>query len=81
MKIREIFYLPPLVKCSLYNTDFQINITLYRLAQALTSQRSLRLPEFLGSLHMKVVRLSALGTGRLYPPPPPQRDIPGTYFR
>jgi hypothetical protein len=29
--------------------------------------RRLRLPEFLDSRQMKVVRLSALGTGRLYP--------------
>jgi hypothetical protein len=29
--------------------------------------RSFRLPEFLENRHMKVVRLSALRTGRLYP--------------
>jgi len=29
----------------------------------------LRLPEFLDSCHIKVVRLSALCTGRVYPPP------------
>ena len=38
--------------------------------------RSLRLPEFLDNPHMKVVCLSALGTGRLYPP----GDIPDTHF-
>ena len=36
----------------------------------------LRLPEFLESWYMKVVRLSGLRTGRLYPP----GDIPGTHF-
>ena len=35
-------------------------------------------PRFQDSRHMKVVRLSALHTGRLYPPPP--RNIPGTHF-
>jgi hypothetical protein len=38
--------------------------------------RRLRLPEFLDSCYMKVVRLSALLTGRLYP----LRSIPGTHF-
>jgi len=38
--------------------------------------RRLRLPEFLGNRHMKVVRLSALRTGRLYTP----GSIPGTNF-
>jgi len=33
-------------------------------------------PRFLGSRHMKVVRLSALRTGRLYSP----GNIPGTHF-
>jgi hypothetical protein len=33
-------------------------------------------PEFLDNRHMKVVRLSALSTGRLYPP----GRIPGTHF-
>jgi hypothetical protein len=33
-------------------------------------------PEFLDSRHMKVVKLSALHTGRLYPP----GRIPGTLF-
>ena len=39
------------------------------------SWRWLRLAERLGSLHMKVVRLSALRTGHLYPP----GDIRGTH--
>jgi hypothetical protein len=38
--------------------------------------RGLSLPEFLKNQHMKVVRPSALRTGRLYP----QGDIPGTHF-
>ena len=45
--------------------------------QAWTSpydSRRLRLPEFLDSRHMKVERLSALSTGRLYP----LGDKPGT---
>ena len=33
-------------------------------------------PRFQDNRHMKVVRLSALSTGRLYPP----RNIPGTHF-
>jgi hypothetical protein len=33
-------------------------------------------PRFLDNRHMKVVRLSALGTSRLYPP----GNIPGTHF-
>jgi hypothetical protein len=33
-------------------------------------------PEFTDILHIKVVRLSYLGIGRLYPP----GDTPGTYF-
>jgi hypothetical protein len=38
--------------------------------------RRLRLPDFQESRHMKVLRLSALRTGRLYPP----GNIPGTHF-
>ena len=37
--------------------------------------RRLRFPDFQDSRHMKVVRLSALRTGRLY-----SRNIPGTHF-
>jgi hypothetical protein len=33
-------------------------------------------PRFLDNRHMKVVRLSALRTGRIYPP----GKIPGTHF-
>jgi hypothetical protein len=35
---------------------------------------------FQDNRHMKVVRLSALCTGRIYPPPPPPGNIPGTHF-
>jgi len=38
--------------------------------------RSLRLPNFQDNRQMKVVRLSALRTSRLYPP----GNIPGTHF-
>ena len=38
--------------------------------------RSFRLIELIDSRHTKAVKLSALCTGRLYPPD----DIPGTYF-
>jgi hypothetical protein len=37
-------------------------------------------PRFLDSRHMKVVGLSVLRTGRLYPPPPPQGNIPDIHF-
>jgi hypothetical protein len=36
----------------------------------LSGSRGLRLLEFLENRHIKVVRLLALSTGRLYPPPP-----------
>ena len=36
-----------------------------------------KFPEFLGSRHMKVTRLSAISTGRLYPPP---QEIPLVIF-
>jgi hypothetical protein len=38
--------------------------------------RRLRLPEFLDSRHIKVVKLSALRTGRIYP----AGNIPDTHF-
>ena len=38
--------------------------------------RRLRLPDFKDSQYMKVVRLSVLRTGRLYPP----GKIPGTHY-
>jgi hypothetical protein len=42
----------------------------------LEGSRRLRLPEFQDDRHVKVVRLSALRTGRLYPP----GNIAGTHF-
>jgi hypothetical protein len=38
--------------------------------------QGVEVPRFQDSRHMKVVRLSALRTGRLYPP----GNIPGTHF-
>jgi hypothetical protein len=38
--------------------------------------QEVKAPRFQDSRHMKAVRLSALRTGRLYPP----GNIPGTYF-
>jgi hypothetical protein len=32
-------------------------------------------PRFLDNRHMKVIRLPPLGTGCLYPPPPPRQEI------
>jgi len=46
--------------------------------QAWTGCREVQDPGFQDNRHMKAVRLSALGTGRLYPPPP--RNIPGVHF-
>jgi hypothetical protein len=46
------------------------------LGRHLKSSRTLSFPEFLENQHMKVVRLSALRTGRLYPP----GNACGTHF-
>jgi len=43
---------------------------------SLQDSKSLRLPEFIDNRYMKVARLSALHTGRLYH----TLNIPGTYF-
>jgi hypothetical protein len=57
---------------------FRLNFILSNIvkAQRRGPGQALRVPggwsaEFLDNRHMKVVRLSALRTGRLYPPPPP----------
>ena len=55
--IRNIF-------CVLYSKEKQ---THYRLGQAVRVQ-NVETPRFQDNRHMKVVRLSALHTGRLYPP-------------
>ena len=52
-------------------------LSLYKPGQALRPPGGwLRLQEFTDNRHMKVTRLSALRTGRLYP----QGDTPGTHF-
>jgi hypothetical protein len=45
----------------IYNICYKTKLSRYRLGEALGP------PEFLDNRHMKVVRLSALRTGRLYP--------------
>jgi hypothetical protein len=45
----------------------KISLSHYKPGQTQLDSRSLRLPEFLENRHMKIVRLSALRTGRLYP--------------
>jgi hypothetical protein len=54
----------------------KIKLSHYTPEQALKSSRRFRLTEFPDNLHMKVVRLSALCTGRIYPP----GDTPGIHF-
>jgi hypothetical protein len=49
------------------NVKVMVKLSLYRPGQVLGGSRRLRLPEYLDSRHIKVVRLSALRTGRLYP--------------
>ena len=49
--------------------------SLYRPGQALRVP-GVEAPRFHDNQHMKVVRLSALRTGRLYP----TENIPGTHF-
>ena len=61
----------------LYRDSFHVTLHLAlinRHSQALTGPydfRRLRLPNFLDSRHIEVVRLSVLRTGRFTPPPPP----------
>ena len=50
--------------------------TLVQVWTASEGSRRLRLPEILDNQHMKMVGLSALRTGNLYPP----RNIPSTHF-
>jgi hypothetical protein len=45
-----------------------------------TGFQDVEAPRFLDNLHMKVVRLSAIRTGRLYPPPPPPRKYSWSSF-
>ena len=70
---------PTIIKCVYYILNMmEINGKLKsRVSKAIPLQawtspldsKRMRLPEFLGSRHMKVVKLSALRTGRLYPLP------------
>jgi hypothetical protein len=53
-----------------------VNNGLKKTKKGPDGSRRWRLPEFLNNRHIKVVRLSALRTGRLYP----SGDILGTYF-
>ena len=46
----------------------KVKLSVYRPGQPLRAVRGLRLPEFLDNRGMKVATLSALRTGRLYPP-------------
>ena len=55
--------------------NVKVKLSRYRPGQALGFQE-VETPEFLENRHMKVVRLSALRTDRLYPP----GRIPGTHF-
>lgn len=45
----------------------EVQLSLHRPGQAHAVSRRLRLPRFLENRHMKVSRLSAIFTGRLYP--------------
>jgi hypothetical protein len=45
----------------------KVKLSHYRPGQALRAAGGLRFPEFLDNRHMKVVKLSALRTGGLYP--------------
>jgi hypothetical protein len=70
---------PTIIKCVYYilnmmeiNRKLKSGVSKAIPLQAWTSplgSRRMRLPEFLDSRHMKVVKLSALRTGRLYPLP------------
>jgi hypothetical protein len=46
----------------------KVKQSLYRLGKACKGCRRVRLPEFLDSRHLTVVRLAAQRSGRLYPP-------------
>jgi hypothetical protein len=61
--------------CSMHVIDDKVKQSNYRPGQAMRFQED-EAPRFQDNRHMKVVRLSALGAGRLYPP----GNIPGTHF-
>jgi hypothetical protein len=54
----------------------KVKLYVYRTWTGPEGSRSLRFPEFLDNRHMKVAKLSALGTGHLYSP----GNIPGTHL-
>jgi len=54
--------------CTIQRRTVRWYVNAIPLQKALRGSRRLRLPEFLDNLHMKVVRLSALRTSRLYAP-------------
>jgi hypothetical protein len=58
---------------SFANIPFVISL---QISTGSESSKSLRVPQFLDNRHMKVVTLSVLRTGRLYPP----GHAPGTNF-
>jgi hypothetical protein len=68
--------LPLIQFTTVYNGKGQDKITPLQARTSPYGYRSLRLPEFLDYRRMKVVRLSALLIGRLYP----LSDIAGTHF-
>jgi hypothetical protein len=74
-EISPIFYFLLLVLIKFSTENFHKNVLKDKAipVQACTGpegSRRLRFPDLLDSRHMKVVRLSALRTGHLYPPPP-----------
>jgi hypothetical protein len=58
----------------IYTTDVNVNVKQYHYSPGQALRVEAR--RFQDSRHMKVVRLSAIRTGRLYPP----ENIPGTHF-
>jgi hypothetical protein len=68
-KLSKIFHITSAAVTNLHNAKNKVKVKLshYRTLAGPWDSRGLRIPGFLGNRHMKVVRLSALRTGRLYP--------------